>query len=374
MAFAEKLIAVRRAHHLTQEQLAAKLFVTRQAVSRWERSEVTPGIDMMKLIAAVTGEPLSHLLEMPEHYCQSCGMILTPDDCGTDAAGTATDHYCKWCYDHGKYTYDTTMEAMIEDCAPRLAQNTGMSLDEAVSLMGAVLPQLERWRTVQENEERYGAEARSRYGNEAIDAANEALLDMDPHTWNDMKELERAILGQLSIAMSDGEPEGSEARKLVAMHRRWIGLNWGHEPQDEAYLGLAHGYLADQRFIDYYDKPCGTGATAFLVQAIESSSAHAWTTAALGISIETSTDWRPMATDHELVLYVMTGCPYCIKVKRFLADNGVTIPERNISTDPDAEQTLIAVGGKRQVPCLFIDGKPLYESSDIIAWVQEHLL
>lgn len=189
MAFAEKLIAIRRAHHLTQEQLAAKLFVTRQAVSRWERDEVTPGIDMMKLIAAVTGEPLSHLLEMPEHYCQSCGMILTSDDCGTDATGATTDHYCKWCYDHGKYTYDTTMEAMIEDCAPRLAQNTGMSLDEAVSLMGAVLPQLERWRTVQENEERYGSEARVRYGDEAIDAANEALLDMDPETWNDMKEL-----------------------------------------------------------------------------------------------------------------------------------------------------------------------------------------
>ena len=49
-----------------------------------------------------------------------------------------------------------------------------------------------------------------------------------------------------------------------------------------------------------------------------------------------------MATDHELALYVMTGCPYCIKVKRFLADNGVTIPERNISTDTEAEQTLIA--------------------------------
>lgn len=271
MAFAEKLIAVRRANNLTQEQLAAKLYVTRQAVSRWERGEVTPGIDMMKLIAAVTGEPLSHLLEMPEHYCQSCGMILTPDDCGTDATGATTDHYCKWCYDHGRYTYETTMEAMIEDCAPRLAQNTGMSLDEAVSLMGAVLPQLERWRTVQENEERYGAEARARYGDEAVDAANEALLDMDPQTWNDMKELERAILGQLSIAMGDGEPEGSEARKLVAMHRRWIALNWGSEPQDEAYLGLAHGYLADQRFVDYYDKPCGTGATAFLVQAIESS-------------------------------------------------------------------------------------------------------
>lgn len=98
---------------------------------------------------------------------------------------------------------------------------------------------------------------------------------MDPETWNDMKELERAILDQLSIATGDGDPESNETRKLVAKHRRWIGLNWGHEPQDKAYLGLAHGYLADQRFIDYYDKPCGTGATAFLVQAIESSLARA---------------------------------------------------------------------------------------------------
>lgn len=197
-------------------------------------------------------------------------MILTPNECGTDATGTTTDHYCKWCYDHGKYTYETTMEAMIEDCAPRLAQNTGMSLDEAVSLMGAVLPQLERWRTVQENEERYGAEARARYGDEVIDAANEALLDMDPQTWNDMKELERAILGQLDC---HGRRRSKEQRgpKTCCDASPLIGLNWGAEPQDEAYLGLAHGYLADQRFVDYYDKPCGTGATAFLVQAIESS-------------------------------------------------------------------------------------------------------
>ena len=146
MSFAEKLVAARRAHNLTQDELASRLYVTRQAVSRWERGEVTPGIDMIKLIAAVTGEPLPHLLEMPEHYCESCGMILTPDDCGTDASGEKTDHYCKWCYDHGAYTYPITMEAMIEDCAPRLAQNTGMTPDEAVSLMGAVLPQLERWR------------------------------------------------------------------------------------------------------------------------------------------------------------------------------------------------------------------------------------
>lgn len=146
MAFSEKLVEVRRAHGLTQADLAAKLYVTRQAVSRWERGEVVPGIDMMKLISAVTGEPLAHLLEWPEHYCDSCGMRLAPDDCGTEAGGARSDHYCKWCYEQGKYTYETTMEAMIEDCAPRLAESQGMSLDEAVSLMGAILPNLERWR------------------------------------------------------------------------------------------------------------------------------------------------------------------------------------------------------------------------------------
>ena len=146
MSFSERLVATRHAHGLTQEELAAKLYVTRQAVSRWERGEVTPSIDMMKLIASVTDEPLAQLIEMPEHYCESCGMILTPDSYGTDKDNQKTEHYCKWCYDHGEYTYETTMDEMIEDCAPRLAENTGMSLDEAVSLMGAVLPQLERWR------------------------------------------------------------------------------------------------------------------------------------------------------------------------------------------------------------------------------------
>ena len=370
MAFAEKLIAIRRDNNLTQEQLAAKLFVTRQAVSRWERGEVTPGIDMMKLIAAITGEPLSHLLEMPEHYCQSCGMILTPDDCGTDAHSATTDHYCKWCYDHGKYTYETTMEAMIEDCAPRLAQNTGMSLDEAVSLMGAVLPQLERWRTVQENEERYGAEARARYGDEAVDAANEALLDMDPETWNDMKELERAILGQLSTA------NRMEARRasLSQCTVDGLALTGGTNPRTKHTWASPTAILPTSALSTTTTSPAAPEPRRFWSMP----SSHQWIAHRLRRLWVSQPKPQPigdtMATDHELALYVMTGCPYCIKVKRFLADNGVTIPERNISTDTEAEQALIAIGGKRQVPCQFIDGAPLYESGDIIAWIQKNLL
>ena len=77
------------------------------------------------------------------------------------------------------------------------------------------------------------------------------------------------------IYITHDNPSAPNLDEMCIRDSRWIGLNWGHEPQNEAYLGLAHGYLADQRFVDYYDKPCGTGATAFLVQAIESSLARA---------------------------------------------------------------------------------------------------
>lgn len=51
MKLNETIAEARKRKGLTQEQLAQKLYVTRQAVSRWERGEVVPGIDMLKLIA-----------------------------------------------------------------------------------------------------------------------------------------------------------------------------------------------------------------------------------------------------------------------------------------------------------------------------------
>lgn len=269
MEFKDALAGARKSRNLTQEQLAAKLYVTRQAVSRWERGEVVPGIDMTKLIATVLDVPITTLLDMPEHFCHSCGMIITPGDCGTDADGNKTDHYCKWCYDQGEYTYETTMDAMIEDCAPRLAENTGMTRDEAVSLMGAVLPTLERWSAAHSNEARYGAEARGLYGEDEVDAMNERLLKMGDEDWKDLKDLEPAVIEQLCAAMASGDPAGPAGKKLVGLHRAWVGRYWGREPERDAYLGLVHGYLADERFVSYYDGRAGDGATEFLARAVE---------------------------------------------------------------------------------------------------------
>lgn len=147
MAIKDVLPRLRRERGLTQEDLAKKLFITRQAVSRWETGETAPGIDMTKLIAVTLGVPVTELLEMPEHYCQSCGMMFTaPDQYGHEADGTEVEDFCRWCYDDGAYTYETTMEDMIEDCAPRMAEAMGWTVDESASLLGAVLPTLKRWK------------------------------------------------------------------------------------------------------------------------------------------------------------------------------------------------------------------------------------
>ncbi|MDU2202444.1 MAG: glutathione S-transferase N-terminal domain-containing protein [Anaerococcus hydrogenalis] len=65
-------------------------------------------------------------------------------------------------------------------------------------------------------------------------------------------------------------------------------------------------------------------------------------------------------------LFVGTACPHCRKVENFLEENDIKIDIVNINEDRDAMMELIQKGGKRQVPCLFHDGKYLYESNDII--------
>lgn len=143
----DALPRLRRERELTQEELARKLYITRQAVSRWERGETEPGIDMIKLIAHELEVPMTELLDMPGDYCQSCGMMFTAaGQHGHKEDGTETKDYCRWCYEDGRYTHETTMGDMIEDCAPRMAEAMGWTVDEAASLLGAVLPTLERWR------------------------------------------------------------------------------------------------------------------------------------------------------------------------------------------------------------------------------------
>lgn len=148
MTIKDVLPQLRQEKNLTQQELAAKLFVTRQAVSRWENGETTPSIDMAKLIATVLDVPVMRVLDLPqEPSCQCCGTPFSvPNmDKGTNADGTENPDYCKWCYDNGEFA-NATMDDVIEKSAPYLMQATGVTLDEAVSFMGALLPSLKRWK------------------------------------------------------------------------------------------------------------------------------------------------------------------------------------------------------------------------------------
>ena len=75
-----------------------------------------------------------------------------------------------------------------------------------------------------------------------------------------------------------------------------------------------------------------------------------------------------------LVLYKYDACPFCRYVKSALVDLELTIETRDTRLDPQARRELIEKGGKSQVPCLFIDGEPLYESRDIIAYLRQYAL
>lgn len=132
--------------------------------------------------------------------------------------------------------------------------------------------ELLKQQTIEQNEQQYGEEARARYGEAAVDAANEKLSQMTQQDWKSATELETAIKDKLRELLAQDEISDADARRLVDMHAQWLQMHWGEGTYSaQAHIGLAHGYLMDDRFIDYYDSACGDGATALLVRMIETA-------------------------------------------------------------------------------------------------------
>ena len=66
MEFHEKLQQLRKQHDLTQDELAAQLYVSRTAVSKWESGRGYPSIDSLKAIAAFYRVTIDDLLSGEE--------------------------------------------------------------------------------------------------------------------------------------------------------------------------------------------------------------------------------------------------------------------------------------------------------------------
>lgn len=105
----EILKTLREKHDLTQEQLAERVLVTRQAVSRWETGETQPNTDTLKLLSREYNVSINTLLGSPRTLvCQCCGMPLNDDEViSREPDGAFNEDYCKWCYTDGAFVYES---------------------------------------------------------------------------------------------------------------------------------------------------------------------------------------------------------------------------------------------------------------------------
>ena len=134
---------------MSQDELAEKVFVTRQAVSRWENGDTVPNTETLKLLSRLFNVSINTLLGSPRQLiCQCCGMPLDDSIIGTDKDGALNEDYCKWCYADGHYTY-SDMDELIEVCVKHMAGD-GFSEGQARAYMKENLPRLDYWKRYEE--------------------------------------------------------------------------------------------------------------------------------------------------------------------------------------------------------------------------------
>ena len=141
---------LREKHGLSQDQLAERVMVTRQAVSRWETGETQPNTETLKLLSKEFDVSINTLLGSPRQLkCQCCGMPLNEDEViSKESDGTFNEDYCKWCYADGTYTY-SDMDELIDVCVGQMA-NEDFSEEQARAYLQQLLPTLDYWKRYEE--------------------------------------------------------------------------------------------------------------------------------------------------------------------------------------------------------------------------------
>lgn len=161
---------------MSQDELAEKVFVTRQAVSRWENGETVPNTETLKLLSNVFDVSINTLLGSPrELVCQCCGMPLDDTIISKNSDGTMNEDYCKWCYADGTYTYNN-MNDLIDVCVAHMV-NEHVTEEQARSYMQQVLPTLDYWRRYDELSDGGQFEA---FKKQLIDEINELHIEGMP--------------------------------------------------------------------------------------------------------------------------------------------------------------------------------------------------
>ncbi len=138
---------LREKNHLTQEQMAERINVTRQAVSRWETGMTQPNPELLKVLSREFGVSINTLLGSPRTlYCQCCGMPLSDDSLiSHEPDGSLNEDYCKWCYADGKFAYDDK-DTLLDFLVKTMPNPENQTEGERRTLYDGYLSQLKHWK------------------------------------------------------------------------------------------------------------------------------------------------------------------------------------------------------------------------------------
>ena len=100
----DMLLQLRTQKGWSQDMLAEKVHVTRQAVSRWENGDTVPNTETLKLLSALFDVSINTILGSPrELICQCCGMPLDDSTISREPDGAFYEDFCKWCFTDGAF-------------------------------------------------------------------------------------------------------------------------------------------------------------------------------------------------------------------------------------------------------------------------------
>ena len=137
---------LRTKHGLSQDELAQKVFVTRQAVSRWENGETVPNTETLKLLSNVFEVSINTLLGSPRKlFCQCCGMPLEDSIISKESNGELNEEYCKWCYSGGQFAYPSK-EALLDYLLEHMPNPDNSQNEERRTQFDLYLSQLKHWK------------------------------------------------------------------------------------------------------------------------------------------------------------------------------------------------------------------------------------
>ena len=132
------ILELRTKKGLSQDELAEKVYVTRQT------GETVPNTETLKLLSRFFDVSINTLLGAPRQLiCQCCGMPLEDGNMSREPDGSFNEDYCKWCYTDGAFTYQS-MDALIDFCAAHMA-NDAFPPVQVRAYLQDLLPKLKHW-------------------------------------------------------------------------------------------------------------------------------------------------------------------------------------------------------------------------------------